>query len=56
MTYGFTLHKAEQWCRNPSCSLTQCRLANHSPGGESKGTMPFRIGKTRRDHPERFRR
>lgn len=46
---GFTLHAPHQWCHNPSCPLSMCITGNHSPGGELKGTMPFRIGKTERD-------
>lgn len=37
-------------CPNPMCiTRGRCWPMNHSPGGIEKGTLPFRLGKTKRD-------
>lgn len=32
------------------CPIARCNIGNHSPGGAAQGTVPFRPGKTERDH------
>lgn len=37
-------------CKHPACQHARhCNPRMHSPGGEARGTWPFRPGKTARD-------
>lgn len=46
MTACLTCLRLSAWSRVTG----RCHHMNHSPGGKMAGTVPFRQGKTRRDH------
>ena len=49
MVAGVRGREAEPRMKPCPCHPSHCNPLAHSPGGETKGTWPFRPGKTRRD-------